>query len=52
MKPEGKVAHLREELWLNSSRMASKNGLSERHELQLQINDLAELVVLIRNGQV
>ena len=51
MRPEAKVAHLRQELLLSSSRMGSKQGLSERNKLQQLINDLAELVVLIRRGQ-
>lgn len=51
MGTDAKVAHLRQQLLLRSSQMSSKQGLSDRHELQQEINDHAELVVLIRNGK-
>jgi hypothetical protein len=45
-----KIAHLRDEILSKSAKMANHKGLAERHALQSEINDMSELVVMLRAG--
>ena len=45
-----KVEHLRVQILAKSAKMPSCKGLADRHVLQLEIDDMSELVVMIRSG--
>jgi len=45
-----KVEHLKVQILAKSAKMPSCKGLAERHLLQQEIDDMSELVVMIRSG--
>lgn len=45
-----KVEHLRVQILAKSAKMPSCKGLADRHVLQQEIDDMSELVVMIRSG--
>ena len=47
-----RIAHLRSQILGKSARMAGLKGLAERYSLQSEIDDLSELVVMLRSGGV
>jgi hypothetical protein len=45
-----KVEHLKVQILAKSAKMPSCKGLADRHVLQQEIDDMSELVVMIRSG--
>jgi hypothetical protein len=48
--PAKKVEHLRVQILAKTAKMPSCKGLADRHVLQQEIDDMSELVVMIRSG--